>query len=95
MPFFGEVVTVLNGVVNPWQVVTQTAVLLILVFVADASLTAWRRGDRRKALIVGGSVEFTIVAAVANAQSAIWGSPGCRSCSACRTWAWCWRWPTS
>ena len=63
----------LNGTVNPWQIVTQAAVLLILVFVADASITAWRRGDRRKALIVGGSVEFTILAAVANAQPVIWG----------------------
>ena len=32
--------------------------VLLLVFVADASVTAWRRGDRRKALMVGGSVEF-------------------------------------
>ncbi len=70
--FFGEIVTVLNGEINPWQVVTQAAVLLILVFVADASITAWRRGDRRKALVVGGSVEFTILAAVANAQPVLW-----------------------
>ena len=36
--------------------------LLILIFVADASVTAWRRGDRRKALMVGGSVEFFLLA---------------------------------
>ena len=36
--------------------------VLILVFVADASLTAWRRGDRRKALIVGGSIELFLFA---------------------------------
>ena len=39
--------------------------LLILVFVADASVTAWRRGDRRKALMVGGSVEFFLLAGLA------------------------------
>ena len=34
---------------------------LIIVFVADASVTAWRRGERRKALIVGGGVEFFLM----------------------------------
>ena len=70
--FLGEEVTVLNGVVNPWQVLAQFGVLLILIFVADASRTAWRVGDRRKARVVGGSVAFTIIAAIANAQWAIW-----------------------
>lgn len=70
--FFGERVTVLNGVVNPWQVVAQFGVLLILVFVADASRTAARLGNSGKARVVGGSVAFTIIAAFANAQWAIW-----------------------
>jgi signal transduction histidine kinase len=70
--FFGQQVTVLNGVVNPWQIVAQFSILLILVFVADASRTASRSGNRRKALMVGGSVAFTIVAAIVNAQWAIW-----------------------
>ena len=30
--------------------------LLILAFVVDATITAWRRGDRRKAVMVGGGV---------------------------------------
>ncbi|MGZ8819085.1 MAG: sensor histidine kinase [Mycobacterium sp.] len=72
VPFFGEVVTVLNGSVHPLQAVTQISVLLILVFVADAGRTAWRRGDRRLAIVVAGSVAFTIVAATVNALSAIW-----------------------
>jgi signal transduction histidine kinase len=69
---FGQEVTVLNGVVNAWQVVTQFSILLILVFVADASRTASRLGNRRKAWVVGGSVAFTLVAATVNAQWAIW-----------------------
>jgi signal transduction histidine kinase len=71
--FFGEQVTVLNGVINPVQLVTQTVVLLILAFVADASIMAARRGDRRKALVVGGAVAFSILAALANAQPVVWG----------------------
>lgn len=71
--FLGEPVTVPAGIVNPWQLVTQTTVILILVFVADASVTAWRRGDRRKALIVGGSVEFSLLTAIITAAPVTWG----------------------
>ncbi len=39
---------------NPWMLFGYVTMLLILVFVADASVTAWRRGERRKALMVGG-----------------------------------------
>ena len=71
--FLGEAVTVPAGVPNPWQLVTQATVILILVFVADASVTAWRRGDRRKALIVGGSVEFSLLMAFVTAAPVTWG----------------------
>ena len=71
--FLGEPVTVPTGIVNPWQLVTQTTVILILVFVADASVTAWRQGDRRKALIVGGSVEFSLLTAIVTAAPVTWG----------------------
>lgn len=71
--FLGELVTVPAGVPNPWQLVTQTTVILIMVFVADASVTAWRRGDRRKAVIVGGSVELILLTAFATAAPVVWG----------------------
>ncbi len=50
IPFLGELVTIPSGVPNPVMLFGNLAVILILVFVADASVTAWRRGDRRKAL---------------------------------------------
>jgi two-component system, LuxR family, sensor kinase FixL len=65
----------------------QFAVVLILVFVADASVTAWRRGDRRKALMVGGSVEFLVLAGLGTAVAVLWGNIQVRSSSACTTWA--------
>ena len=73
MEFLGEPVTVLSGVPNPAMLFGQFAVLLILVFVADATLTAWRRGYRRKALMVGGSVEFFLTAGMVTATAVIWG----------------------
>ena len=46
--------------------------LLILIFVADASVTAWRRGERRKALMVGGSVEFFLLLGTVGAALIHW-----------------------
>ena len=60
--FLGESVTVFRGVPNPLMAVRPVCVLLMLIFVADASVTAWRRGDRRKARMVGGSVVFFVLA---------------------------------
>ena len=71
--FLGESVTVLGGIPNPVTPVTQFATLLVLIFVADAGFTAWRRGDRRKALMVGGSVEFFLLAGLGSAVAVIWG----------------------
>lgn len=71
--FLGESVSVPSGVPHWLQPYTQSTVILILIFVADASVHAWRRGDRRKALVVGGAVEVTIIAALLTAFPVTWG----------------------
>jgi two-component system sensor kinase FixL len=61
----GESISVAQGVPNPWTRVGELSSLLLLVFVVDASVTLWRRGDRaerRRALLVGGSMTFCILA---------------------------------
>jgi PAS domain S-box-containing protein len=61
--FLGETVRVPEGVVNPWVGVGQLSTLVFLVFVVDAGVTVWRRGDRRRALTVcGGMFLFMSVA---------------------------------
>jgi len=56
VPFLGEAVSVAHGVPNPAMPFAQLGLLLFLAFIADTSLSAWRRGDRRQALIVGGGM---------------------------------------
>jgi two-component system sensor kinase FixL len=63
METFGATYRVAEGVPNPWNVVNYSAVLLVLVFVADASVRLWRRGKPRRAAVVGGSVVFFLLAA--------------------------------
>jgi PAS domain S-box-containing protein len=62
IPLFGESVSVAEGVANPWMLVGILSLLLLMIFVADAALAVWRRGDRRQALAVGGSIVGFVLA---------------------------------
>jgi two-component system, LuxR family, sensor kinase FixL len=61
--FLGESVTVAEGVANPWMLVGQLSLVLLMAFVADAALSVWRRGERRLALVTGGSILLCILGA--------------------------------
>src|SRR5216110_3046898 len=52
----GEIVSVPVGLPNPWGLISQVSLLLLLIFSVDATISVWRRGDRRRALVVGGSM---------------------------------------
>jgi signal transduction histidine kinase len=54
-----------SGTLNPWVIVPNLATLLILGFVAHAGTRAWRAGDRRRAMLVGGSIVlFTLIGGI-------------------------------
>ena len=74
IPFLNELVPIAHGVPNPWMLVGHLSVVLLMIFVADASITAWRRGDRRKAIMVGGSIEFFLLAGLGEAVLVFWGN---------------------
>jgi two-component system sensor kinase FixL len=59
--FWGEQFTLAIGPANPWVHVSNLASVLIVVYVIDAAVRTWRRGDPRRALLVGGSVSVFIV----------------------------------
>ena len=52
---------VAEGVRNLWNAVFYLGVLTLLVFVADASVTLWHQGGRRRAVMLGGSITFFIL----------------------------------
>jgi len=70
--FLGESVAIGVGVSNHWMLVGQTAYLLLLIFVVDATVTAWRRGDRRRAVVVGGGVIFFVLGATGETTLVLW-----------------------
>ncbi len=61
--FWGESYYLVEATTNPLKFMADAASLLIMVFVIDASLSAWRRGTRRRAFVIGGSITFFIVVA--------------------------------
>src|SRR6266404_9502110 len=71
--FLGESASVAEGVPNPWMLVAQLSLLLLVIFATDATITVWRRGDRRQALIVGGSILLFVTAATAEGIVIAWG----------------------
>jgi len=72
IPFLGDSVSVCEGVPSPWNLVGHLSLLLLVIFVSDAGITVWRRGDRRQAVVVGGSIVFFVLGATVQTMLARW-----------------------
>jgi two-component system sensor kinase FixL len=72
IPFLGEYVSIPEGAPNPWMLAGQLAILLLIIFIADASVAAWRTGSRRNALLFGASIEFFLVIGLGQAVLLFW-----------------------
>jgi two-component system, LuxR family, sensor kinase FixL len=72
VPFLGEPVAMATGVANPAMLLGQFSVLAFLILVADAGITAWRRGHRRRALMVSGSVIALLTASAVEGNLVVW-----------------------
>src|SRR5213078_1869843 len=68
----GEIISVPIGVANPWGLLSSVSLLLLLIFFIDATITVWRRGDRQRALVVGGSMILGAILAW-HVPLVIWG----------------------
>jgi len=68
----GEVVSVPIGTPNPWGFLSNVSLLLLLIFSLDATITLLRRGDRRRAWVLGGSMLFATIFAL-HVPLVIWG----------------------
>lgn len=56
--FGGASFQVAVGQPNPWNILAYLATLMMLIFVGDAALRLARRGETRRAWIIGGSILF-------------------------------------
>ena len=72
IPFLGGTASLGVGVSNPWMLVGQLSLLFLVIFTLDATITVWRRGDRRRALVTGGSIVFFSLSGMVQAVLVLW-----------------------
>jgi C4-dicarboxylate-specific signal transduction histidine kinase len=63
----GDVIAVAEGVFNPWTRLGQASLALLVIFVLDAAIALWRRGDdveRQRAALIGGALVVFILVGV-------------------------------
>jgi PAS domain S-box-containing protein len=71
--FLGESISIPVGEHNPWMLIGQLSLLLLVVFVVDASAIVWRRGDRERSLRLGASTALFVIAAAGQSILVFWG----------------------
>jgi two-component system sensor kinase FixL len=59
--FLGEFVAIAKGVPNPCMLLGYLNLVILIIFLVDATVTACRQGNRHHALPVGGSAVFFIL----------------------------------
>jgi hypothetical protein len=91
--FLGDVVRIPIGTSNPWMAVGQFGVFLLMIFFADASITAWRQGRRAAAIVVGSILTFLMLSG--GGLAVFCSGPGRRrrTRSPCSAWASSSSWP--
>jgi PAS domain S-box-containing protein len=75
IPFdaFGETVAVPQGVPSPWLALAHLSLLVLLVFLADAVIGLWRRGERRRAMTTGLGLFVFLLACTTSVVLTFWG----------------------
>jgi two-component system, LuxR family, sensor kinase FixL len=66
----GETISVAEGVASPWTRIGELSSLLFLAFLADASVTLWRRAnaaERHRIMVINGSFGLFILLAAGHA----------------------------
>ena len=71
--FLGQLIAVPVGAPNPWMIIGHLSLLALIAFVADASVTVWRRGERRTAALIGGSIVLFLLALTLQTVLVFWG----------------------
>lgn len=65
VPAWGDLAVVPVGTASPWEWLIRLSEMLVLGFLVDASVVAWRRGRRRSVLLIGTAFACSIAGAAA------------------------------
>jgi PAS domain S-box-containing protein len=73
LQFLGDSVSVARGVPNPWMLIAQVAVLLLVIFIAEAALSVRRRQTQQRSLVLISGILFFLVASLMQSVLVFWG----------------------
>jgi signal transduction histidine kinase len=79
VPILGEPISIPVGSANPWMLLGNAGVVLFLVFLMDASVAAWRKGQRLQSLLMGAILAPAMFAALVRATEFVLGARELRS----------------
>jgi len=71
----GETVSVPVGVMNHWMLLGNFGVALVIAYLVDASVLAWRQGRRKPALVVSAVLAPALLVSLIRALMVVWGGP--------------------
>jgi two-component system sensor kinase FixL len=69
----GEPLAVVSGVPGPFLPIAHIAFVFLVAFVTDAVWTAWRKGDRRRLVVVAAALAVYVAAVSSVAIVSFWG----------------------
>lgn len=58
--FLGDKLAIPVGVMNPGRYLIQLSMVAFLVFVVDAAISDWKKGNKERSIVVGGSIALAI-----------------------------------
>jgi two-component system, LuxR family, sensor kinase FixL len=76
-PIFNGSIPAVKYAFSPWQFIGTITIVGFMIFSIDATITAWRRGDRKTAIRVGGSASlfYLLVLSQAVYLAGVTGAP--------------------
>ena len=66
--FMGESFSIPIGEMNPWRVLVLISNLVLLIYVMDATFTAWKHGNRSRALVLGFATLLALILSVISSE---------------------------
>jgi PAS domain S-box-containing protein len=72
LTLLGEPVATAIGVPNPWMLTGQAGLLLSIVFLVDGGISAWRRGEGGRALVLTMTILAAVVVGTVQAVLVFW-----------------------
>ncbi len=69
----GEPVATVEGVPSRWMLVGQIALIILLLYIVDAAIIAWRRDRSRRAVAFCGAIGLLVLSGTLQAVLVFWG----------------------